>query len=166
MNRKYLRKHILLIAFLFVYPILANAQETNPRLTKEYADNDKKLLLTLEYNWLKAEFSHDTAYLATLMDDSFMGISARGTTNKQQELFDYYNIISQRVKDSIFIDSFRLENAVVNLYGTTAVVTFIVHTFRKDKGIPIERRTRFYDVWIKRNGKWKAVASQGTKLTE
>ena len=27
-----------------------------------------------------------------------------------------------------------------------------------------EKRTRFYDVWINRNGKWLAVASQGTKV--
>lgn len=166
MNRKYFRNHILLTVLVFVCSILTNAQETNPRLTKEYANNDKKQLLTLEYNWLKAEFSLDTAYLATLMDDSFIGITSSGVTNKQQELLDYYNIISQRMRDSIFIDSFRLENAIVNLYGTTAVITFIVHTFRKEKGVAAERKTRFYDVWIKRNGKWKAVASQGTKVTD
>lgn len=166
MNRKYLPKHILSVVLVFVCFIPVNAQETNPRLTREYADNDKKQLLALEYNWLKAEFSLDTAYLATLMDDSFIGITSSGTTTKQQELLDYYNIISQRMKDSIFIDSFRLENAIVNLYGTTAVITFIVHTFRKEKGVAAERKTRFYDVWIKRNGKWKAVSSQGTKVTD
>lgn len=164
--KKYLRYIILPAVLVFVDTIPATAQETNPRLTKEYADNDKKQLLVLEYNWLKAEFSLDTAYLATLMDESFMGISASGTSTRQQELLDYYNIISQRIRDSIFIDSFRLENVIVNLYGTTAVITFIVHTFRKEKGVATERKTRFYDVWIKRNGKWKAVSSQGTKVTE
>ncbi len=160
------RKCILLAVLVFAWWQAVNAQQTNPRLTKEYEDKDKKELLALEYNWLKAEFSLDTAYLATLMDDSFMGISASGTTTKQEELLDYYKIISQRLKDSIFIDSFRLENAVVNLYGTTAVITFIVHTFRKEKGVAAERKTRFYNVWIKRNSKWKAVASQGTRVTE
>lgn len=160
------RKCILLAVLIFAWWLPVHAQQTNPRLTKEYEDKDKKELLALEYNWLKAEFSLDTAHLATLMDDSFTGISASGTTTKQQELLDYYNIIGQRIRDSIFIDSFRLENAVVNLYGTTAVITFIVHTFRKEKGVAAERKTRFYDVWIKRNGKWKAVASQGTRVTE
>jgi hypothetical protein len=162
--KKYL--HYLALTSVILTASAANAQETNARLTKEYADNDKKHLLELEYNWLKAEFSLDTAYLSSLMDESFIAITAGGTSGKQQELVDLYNIISKRLKDSIFIDSFRLENPVVNLYGTTAVVTFIVHTFRKEKGIAAERKTRFYDVWIKRNGKWKAVASQGTKITE
>lgn len=143
-----------------------NAQQTNPNLTKEYENSDKKQLLALEYNWLKAEFNLDTAYLATLMDDGFIGITANGISNKQEELIDYHQTISQRLRDSIFIDSFRLENSIINLYGTTAVITFVVHTFRKDKGISVERKTRFYDVWIKRNGKWKAIASQGTKVVE
>jgi len=161
-----MKKHALITGLLLINMISANAQETNPNLTKEYLDNDKKQLLALEYNWLKAEFSLDTAYLATLMDDGFIGITAGGTSGKQEELTDYHRAISQRLKDSIWVDSFRLENSIVNLYGTTAVVTFVVHTFRKDKGVPVQRRTRFYDVWIKRGGKWKAIASQGTKVVE
>src|SRR5690349_19361529 len=119
--------YLLLTAIPLITVLFANAQGTNGRLTKEYADKDKKQLLELETAWLKAEFSLDTAYLATLMDDGFMGISASGVSNKKEELLDYYKTISQRLKDSIFIDSFRLENAVVNLYGTTAVITMVVH---------------------------------------
>jgi hypothetical protein len=159
--KNHFQKLILLVGLFLANTIFVTAQNKKPTLT-----SDKEQLLALEYNWLKAEFSLDTAYLSTLMDDSFMGITASGTSNKQEELIDYYQTISQRLKDSIFIDSFRLENTIVNLYGNTAVITLIVHTFRKDKGVPVERRTRFYDVWIKRNGKWKAVASQGTKVTE
>ena len=161
-----MKKHTLVNGLFLLNSLWANAQQTNPKLTKEYENNDKKQLLALEYNWLKAEFNLDTAYLATLMDDGFIGITATGTSNKQEELIDYHRTVSQRLKDSVFIDSFRLANTTVNLYGTTAVVTFVVQTFRKDKGVPVERRTRFYDVWIKRNGKWKAVASQGTKVVE
>ncbi len=150
------RRHLFLTWLFFVHVFFIAAQDKN----------DKEQLLALEYKWLKAEFSLDTAYLSTLMDDSFMSISASGISNKHEELLDYYNTISQRLKDSIFIDSFRLENAIVNLYGNTAVVTFVVHTFRKDKGVPVQRKTRFYDVWIKRNGKWKAIASQGTRVIE
>ena len=47
--KKYLRYIILPAVLVFVDTIPATAQETNPRLTKEYADNDKKQLLVLEY---------------------------------------------------------------------------------------------------------------------
>lgn len=164
--KKHLPIHIFFTGLFLINIQDTIAQQANPQLTKEYENSDKKQLLQLEYNWLKAEFSLDTAYLSTIMDDGFISITANGTANKQEELKDMYQSISQRLKDSIFIDSFRLENSIVKLYGTTAVVTFVVHTFRKDKGIPMQRKTRFYDVWVKRNGKWKAVSSQGTKITE
>ena len=145
------------ISFLFLNAICV-AQ------TKDANDNKQKLL-KLEYDWLKAEFALDTAYLSSIMDPTFIGISADGIHNKKEDLLDMYTTIAQRNKDGVFIDSFKLENTIVNLYGNTAVVTFIVHTYRKNKGMPEQRRTRFYDVWIRRNNKWKAVSSQGTKVS-
>ena len=77
-----------------------------------------------------------------------------------------FDNISAMRKDSIFLDSLKLEDPIVNVYDKSAVVTFIVHTYKKEKGGSTEKRTRFYDVWINRNGKWKAVSSQGTPVTE
>lgn len=165
MEQKSFFRNILLLGLFLVSAIPLSAQNIKPVGKEKKFSNDKELLLALEYNWLRAEFSLDTTYLSTLMDDSFMGIGVNGITNKHDELVDYYTTISKRLRDSIFIDSFKLENAVVNLYGNTGVVTFVIHTFRKEKGVAAERKTRFYDVWIKRNGKWKAVASQGTKVS-
>lgn len=121
-------------------------------------------LLSLEHKWLEAEFALDTAYLSSIMDSTFISISEEGIKNKNEDILAMYNSIKQRQQDSIFIDSFKLENPVINIYENTAVVTFIVHTFGKNKNIARERKTRFYDVWIKRQGKWKAVSSQGTSL--
>jgi hypothetical protein len=133
---------------------------------KSVAETDpikvKQELLLLEQNWLEAEFKLDTAYISTLIDSTFTGISGDHLTNKQQELNGMYRDISTMRIDSIFLDSLKLEDGRVNLYENVAVVTFIVHTYKKDKGLPIEKRTRFYDVWVNRNGKWKAVAAQGT----
>ncbi len=121
-------------------------------------------LLTLEHKWLEAEFSLDTAYLSSIMDSTFFSISEEGVKNKNEELVSVYNNIRQRQMDSIFIDSFRLDSPLVNIYDNAAVVTFIVHSSGRNKTVAREKRTRFYDVWINRNGKWKAVSSQGTPL--
>lgn len=128
------------------------------------APHDANHLLSLEQKWLEAEFELDTAYISTLIDSTFVGISAIHTTTKREELMGMYNNMSAMRRDSIFLDSLKLEDAMVNFYDNTAVVTFIVHSFKKDKGIPVEKRTRFSDVWIDRNGKWKAVASHGTPI--
>lgn len=126
----------------------------------------KQQLLSLERKWLEAEFALDTAYISTLIDSTFMGISAGHISNKQQEVDNIYKNISAMRKDSIFLDSLKLEEAIVSLYDNVAVVTFITHTYKKDKGRPTEKRMRFYDVWIKRSNDWKAVSSQGTLLSK
>jgi hypothetical protein len=69
-------------------------------------------------------------------------------------------------RDSIFLDSLKFEDITVNLYNDVAVVTLVTHSYKRNKGKPTEKRMRFYDVWINREGKWKAVSSQGTTLTE
>jgi hypothetical protein len=128
--------------------------------------DDKQKLLNLEREWLDKEFELDTAFLSTIMDSTFIGISDSGIKNKQEDLLSMYNNIDQRIKNGIVIDSFRLEDEIVNVYSNSAVVTFIVHTYRHSGDSLIERKTRFYDVWIKREDNWRAVASQGTPISK
>jgi len=125
---------------------------------------EKRELLNLEYEWLNKEFELDTAFLSSIMDSTFIGISVSGVKSKQEDLVSMYNSIDQRIKNGIVVDSFRLEDEVVNMYSNSAVVTFIVHTYRHNGDTLIERKTRFYDVWVKRGDKWRAVASQGTPI--
>lgn len=143
----------------------------DPQGSKDPADlnntaneNIEQKLLSLERKWLEAEFILDTGYISTLLDPSFIGISADRISNKQEELKGMYDNISAMRQDSIFLDSLKLEDAVINVYDNSAVVTFIVHTYKKEKGKSTEKRTRFYDVWIKKDGGWKAVSSQGTAI--
>jgi hypothetical protein len=126
----------------------------------------KEELLTLERKWLGAEFVLDTAYISTLMDPSFIDISPDHIHDKQQALTGMHDNISAMRKDSIFLDSIKFEDPVVNVYDNTAVVTLITHSYKKDKGMPVEKRMRFYDVWIKRGEDWKAVSSQGTVVEQ
>src|SRR5688572_23317078 len=156
---------LLLILLMFVLFGCNQSGSGESRAHTSSSEIVKAELLSLERQWLEAEFALDTAYLSTLLDSTFIAVSAGRISNKQEELNGIYDNISAMRKDSIFLDSLKLENATVNLYGKTAVVTFIVHTYKKEKGKSTEKRTRFYDVWINRNGKWKAVSSQGTVVS-
>lgn len=100
------------------------------------------------------------------MDSTFIEISEAGVKNKKEDLLAMYDNIDQRIKNGIVIDSFKLEDDVINLYSNSAVVTFIVHTYRHRNDTLVERKTRFYDVWIKRGDKWKAVSAQGTPVVK
>lgn len=86
----------------------------------------------------------------SVIDHTCLSICEEGVHGKQAYLSGMCHTISQRNKDSLFVDSFKLENAIVHLYGNTSVVTFVVHSYRKSRGIPNERKTRFYDVWVTR----------------
>jgi len=157
---KYKCGTILLIAILSAQPFLVFAQKTK----NIDVATIKQQLLSLERKWIEAEFALDTAYVSSLMDLTFQSVNADQILNKQQELDGIFKNISSMRRDSIFLDSVKLEDASVKIYDNTAVAVFIVHTYKKEKGRPTEKRTRFYDVWINRNGKWLAVASQGTKV--
>jgi len=126
---------------------------------------DAEAIKKLERDWLTAEFRLDTAAIAPMMDDAFVSVNITGIANKQQELDGMYQHISQRIKENHLVDSLYLDEMRIKLYGNAAVVTFVTVTRGRIKDIPFQnRRTRFYDVWIKRKGKWKAVSSQGTPL--
>jgi len=153
---------LLLILFMFVLFGCNQSDSGESIAHTSSGEIVKAKLLSLERQWLEAEFALDTAYLSTLLDSTFINISANRVSNKQEELKGIHDNITAMRKDSIFLDSLKLEDATVNLYGNAAVVTFIVHTYKKEKGKSTQKRTRFYDVWINRNGKWKAVSSQGT----
>src|SRR5687767_3289362 len=82
-----------------------------------WATDERNELLHLEYEWLDKEFELDTAFLSSIMDSTFIGISDSGVKNKQEDLISMYNNIDQRIKKGIVIDSFRLEDEVVNIYS-------------------------------------------------
>lgn len=130
--------------------------------TYKQTDNVSHELMTLEKEFLDKEFALDTAYLADMMDSTFIDITDNGVKNKKEDLIAIYHNIDQRNKRGIVLDSFKLEDKIVNVYSNSAVITFIVHSFRHSGDTLIERRTRFYDVWTKRGDNWKLVASQGT----
>ncbi len=128
--------------------------------------NEKISLLLLEQQWLAAELKMDTVFIASILDSSFMGISEYGIHSRQQEITDIFNTMQQRQKNNISIDTFEIEQGNVNLYTDAAVVTFVLRTYRNENGAPVQRRTRFYDVWIRKENRWMVVSSQGSIVKE
>lgn len=123
-------------------------------------ENTKQQLISLERKWLEYEFALDTASIAKFLDEDFISISATDTSNKQMELEGIYKNISAMRSDSIFIDSFKIEDPfIIKQFDNTAITIFICHTYKTAKGKHQEKKTKFYDVWRKENGEWKAMSS-------
>jgi len=67
--------------------------------------------------------------------------------------------------DKTVFDSLELSDLNVRLEGNIAVVTGVNHVRgRDDKGQPLDRRSRFTDVFVKRDGRWQVLATQGTAI--
>jgi hypothetical protein len=159
MTNRFVMKSVFLACVLISYSV-ENLFSQN-RASK----TDIEKLTKLEHDWIVAEFALDTLTLSSIMAESFIAIDAAGISDKRQELKEVYGAVVEMRKSEHFIDSLYLDSVQIQTYGNAAVVTFICVTRGRKKNIPFEnRRTRFYDVWIKANGNWKAVSSQVTRL--
>ncbi len=159
----------LLLNVIFLLPVFfisCSHQKARDKKTLA-AENTQKELRQLEQKWLEYEFALDTASISAMLDDNFISLSGTTSADKKAELAGIYKNISNMYKDSIFLDSFRIEEPfITKVLDKTAITIFICHSYKKNKGRPVEKRTRFYDVWVQKTEGWKAVASQATLISE
>lgn len=152
---------VCIIVSFFAPSVFLSAQTAEDNHKKE-----KLHILNLEQQWLAAEMRFDTFFISSILDSGYMGISEYGVFNRQEEIGNIYFAMQERQKNNIQIDTFEIMDEKVNLHADAAVVTFVLQTFRNENGIPIQRRTRYYDVWVKKHGRWLAVSSQGSVSKE
>lgn len=122
--------------------------------------NDEGELLYLEMEWADADQKGDAAWFERNFAEDFYSISSQtGKLNsKTDELADLKN-------RKEVIDSAMASDMVVRIEGNTGVVTGVYHLKgRDDKGQPMDRRIRYTDVYVKRNGRWQVIGSQGTTM--
>ena len=105
------------------------------------------LLLQLERDWSKAGTTRDTATMDRIMADDWVSVDFQGqTVTKAQALAG--------LKGAAGGPGVELGDMKVRVLGTTAIVQ------GKDKS----GQFAWMDVFMKRNGKWQAVASQSTRV--
>ncbi len=120
--------------------------------------DDRTALLYLERDWNQAEMKQDAAWFERTLADEFAGVDSQTgkPTTKGQTIAD--------IKKSTTAAA-DLSGLDVKMQGDTAVVTGLTHNKGKDeKGVAFDRRIRFTDVWVKRDGRWVVLSSQGTDV--
>jgi hypothetical protein len=151
-------KYLISVYILLLFGCVASRKSFNPVTESE-------ILKKLEYDAIQAELKLDTAAIAAIMDDRFISINAKSITNKNEELASMYNNISKRLMENHVVDSFYLDKFRVDFFDNTAIVTFYIVSKGRIKEVPFEnRRTKFYDVWIKRNNMWRLASIQATPV--
>jgi ketosteroid isomerase-like protein len=121
--------------------------------------SDQQTLIELELAWDAAFQRQDAKFIATLLADEFIATYGDGTRGDKAKELSLATEMNQQV------DSRRLDDFIVKIFGNTAVVWFTQYLVGPINGKPTEVRYRYIDVWVMRDGKWLAVASQSTRLS-
>lgn len=120
--------------------------------------SDQDVLIDLERQWDAAFHRQDAAFIEGVLAEEFIatyGDGSRGDKAKELALARDFN---QQV------DSRRLDDFIVKVYRDTAVVWFTQYLVGPVNGKPTEVQYQYMDVWIVRDGRWQAVASQSTRV--
>jgi hypothetical protein len=120
--------------------------------------SDQDVLIELERKWDAAFHSQDAAFIETVLADEFIATYGDGSRGDKAKELALARIVDQQV------DSSRLDDFIVKVYRDTAVVWFTQHLVGPVKGKPTEVQYQYMDVWVVREGRWQAVASQSTRL--
>lgn len=122
--------------------------------------NDGGQLLYMEREWNDADKARDVTWFERNYAEDATDISSRtGLVQSKSE------VIASLKTDRSVLDSLELSDLNVRIEGNTAIVTGVNHVKgRDDKGQAIDRWTRFTDVFVKRDGRWQILATQGTAV--
>ncbi len=120
--------------------------------------SDQDVLIDLERKWDAAFHSQDAAFIETVLADEFIATYGDGSRGDKAKELALARSFDQQV------DSSRLDDFIVKVYRDTAVVWFTQFLVGPVKGKPTEVQYQYMDVWVVRDGRWQAVASQSTRL--
>ena len=148
-------KNMIAVAVLCLLALsLGIAQPAFAKMGGGGADEIKKL----EQDWAAATVKDGPAAVDKYEADDIMSVDPTGrVTDKTQDKKDLSS-------GDLKFQSIVVSDLTIHVYGSTAVVIGTSTIKGSYKGQDIGGAYRYTDVWVKRGGKWQAVASQSTKV--
>ena len=139
-------------ALLMVSGIALTQQKSAP------GGGDEASLRALEEKWDAANVKGDTATLSAIYADTFISTSSEGKVQTKAE------VLAQIKSGEVKFQSAKVDDMKVYLYGDAAVVNGRWRGKLVEKGKNIDTTERFTDTFIRQNGQWRCVASQGSTI--
>jgi ketosteroid isomerase-like protein len=147
-----IRTRFLLVAWLAL-PAISSAASLSAQQPKAAPTADERAVLDLEEGWAKAVVKRDAATFKRLLAPGFVYTEDDRVQNGEQLTRDV-------VSGTDTVTEARNEDLETHTYGNTMVVTGWLIMKGRSGGKPFERRYRFTDTWLKRNGQWQIIAAQ------
>lgn len=122
--------------------------------------DDYDVLWYLEQDWNQAVLTKDKAWFEKNYASDFSSISS-----SSGKLLNKLEAVADDTDPKVAMELVETTGMNIRIDGNTAVVTGVFRTKGKDdKGAAFDRKIRYTDTWIKRDGRWQAWASQGTSI--
>ena len=129
---------------------VANAQQANAATTRSA---DESAVLDLEEAWAKGVVKRDAATFKRLLAPGFVYTEDDRVQTGDQLTRDI-TAGTDTVTDA------RNEQMQTRAFDNAMVVTGWLIMQGRSGGKPFNRRYRFTDTWLKRNGQWQIIAAQ------
>jgi Tfp pilus assembly protein PilV len=140
------------IALLLLAMGVLTLAQTQKKRPVQGTDATVEAVLGIENKWVEALVKTDTASLESIFADTYVDTEQSHRSNKQ-------DVLSVLKSGELKMESIKLSDMRVHLYGDAAVVTGSATQVGNFKGQALAPKIIFTDTLIKRNGKWIAVAS-------
>jgi hypothetical protein len=116
-------------------------------------DAARREVVAVEHRWL--EHQSDPQALADILADDFVHPVSGGVFISKTDQIAWAGAHPARPGRAA-----RFEKLDVRIYGEVAIATGVVEA--RDPGAAAARRTLFTDVFVRRQGRWRAVNAQET----
>jgi ketosteroid isomerase-like protein len=134
------------------------------------ADNSAvREIQELEAQFGRAVIAGDRAYYDRVLAEDFTHTSHSGVFKTRAQFMAENKFDEQKELKSgrTRYDAYDVDDLAIRIYGDTAVVTGRTSPKgRTAQGQPITGQYRYLRVWVKRQGRWQAVAFQGTRIAQ
>lgn len=150
--------HSLLILLIFCPSLFAQTQKkTDTKQSKIEAE-----LMQLERDIGEANIRRDKTFFESVEANEFIFTdSGGGITTKAEDVASL-----DKPPGEFKLVSYIVDEMKASVYGKTAVVTGRTTTVSRGKTREITNKSRFTDVFIKRDGRWQIIAGHSSRIRE
>jgi ketosteroid isomerase-like protein len=100
----------------------------------------------------------DIAFLERVLDQDYVHYRPRGTVENRAQYLE------NRMNGNVNFESLVADDVKVRFYGDTAIVTYRSTAKGKDQQGAIDEQRLWTRVFVRRDGRWQLVHSQGTSI--
>lgn len=128
-----------------------------PEVASSASEDVEAVVTYLEREWVAAIVKKDAAALDQLLAEEFAGTSPSAHTYTKDMA------IKDLTSGMYVVTSMAIDEISVNSYGNVAVAFTSQEEMSSYNGNDLSGHYHYTDVWVKKDGRWQAVASHGSR---